>query len=175
MTAAEAYEAITGGGTSDLADAVQVLDLFRPWCLIGGLAVNCYVEPVYPLDADVVIAVDRLAEIEPELIGRGFHIRRFAHSLNASRAKGRLNLQISVDPRYQDFLRNAAPADVLGLRVPVASLPDLVRGKVWAYEHAQPPLSKRKKDELDLIRIAEAHSEMRVLIPQSITSQFQEQ
>jgi hypothetical protein len=26
-----------------------------PYCLIGGLAVNCYVEPVYTLDADFVV------------------------------------------------------------------------------------------------------------------------
>ncbi len=175
MTAAEAYESITGGGTTDFADAAEVLEQYKPWCLIGGLAVNCYVEPVYTLDADIVLVTEQLADIERELIGRGFQTERFAHSLNARRGKGRLNLQFTTDLRYQEFLKNAAAADVLGLRVPVASLADLVRGKVWAWQDAQRRFSKRKKDELDLIRIAEAHPEMRDLMPPEITAQLEEQ
>ena len=174
MTAAEAYEAITGGGTTDFADAVEVLNQYRPWCLIGGLAVNCYVEPVYTLDADVVIVTERLPEIERALVERGFQIERFAHSLNARRGKGRLNLQFSTDSRYQEFLKNAAPAEVLGLRVPVASLADLVRGKIWAWQDTQRRFSKRKKDELDLIRIGEAHPDMRSMLPTEIASQLPE-
>jgi hypothetical protein len=167
MTAAEVYEAITGGGTTDFADAVEVLDQFKPWCLIGGLAVNCYLEPVYTLDADV-IAVERLTEIESAMVERGCQTERFPHRLNARRGKDRLNLQFSMAFRYQEFLKNAAPADVLGLRVPVASLSDLVRGKIWAWEDEERRFSKRKKDELDLIRIAEAHPEMRALMPREI-------
>ena len=58
MTAAEIYESVTNGRASDFADVVGVLDRYKPWCLIGGLAVNCYVEPVYTVDVDLVV-VDR--------------------------------------------------------------------------------------------------------------------
>ncbi|MBV9007778.1 MAG: hypothetical protein JO354_01245 [Verrucomicrobia bacterium] len=172
MTAAQAYDLIMNGGTSDFADAVAILEKHRPWCLIGGLAVNCYVEPVYTLDADIVVIAERLPEAEREFSERGFRIQRFAHSLNAQRGKGKLNLQFATDERYQKFLDNAAPAEVLGLCVPVASLNDLVRGKTWAWQDEQRRLSKRKKDELDLIRIAEAHPEFRSILPPEIVRQL---
>ena len=54
MTAAEAYELTTQGGATDFARLVAACESSGPYCLIGGLAVNCYVEPVYTLDADIV-------------------------------------------------------------------------------------------------------------------------
>jgi hypothetical protein len=60
MTAEEVYESVTNGGASDFAVAVGVFDRFGPWCLIGGLAVNCYVDPVYTVDADFVVVSDHL-------------------------------------------------------------------------------------------------------------------
>ena len=55
MTAEEIYESVTNGGASDFALAIAVLERHGLWCLIGGLAVNCYVEPVYTVDADIVV------------------------------------------------------------------------------------------------------------------------
>jgi hypothetical protein len=52
--------------------------------------------------------------------------------------------------------------------VPVATLENIIRGKVWAWQDATRRVSKRKKDELDLMRIAEAHPELRGLIPTEI-------
>ena len=54
MTASEVFESVTGSGSSDFALLVQILNEHGPWCLIGGLAVNCYVEPVFTLDADIL-------------------------------------------------------------------------------------------------------------------------
>ena len=47
-----------------------------------------------------------------------------------------------------------------------------VRGKVWAWQDKQRRSTKRKKDELDLLRIAEAHPELRELIPAEIVKQL---
>jgi hypothetical protein len=55
MTATEIYESVTNGGASDVAEVVAVLNRHKPWCLIGGLAVNCFVEPVYTTDVDIVV------------------------------------------------------------------------------------------------------------------------
>ena len=63
---------------------------------------------------------------------------------------------------------------VLGEMVPVASLENIVRGKVWAWSDPKRRLSKRKKDELDLIRIAEKYPEFGKLMPAAITSQLEE-
>lgn len=51
----EAYELTTRGGSTDFARLIDACEPFRPYCLIGGLAVNCYVEPVYTLDANLVL------------------------------------------------------------------------------------------------------------------------
>lgn len=85
-----------------------------------------------------------------------------------------LRIQLSLDPRYQDFLHHARPMKVLGQDVPVASLSDIVRGKVWAWSDIRRRATKRKKDELDLMRILEAYPETRDLMPEQIKAQVPE-
>jgi hypothetical protein len=172
MTAAEVYDSVTNGGAHDFAEVVAVLNGNKPWCLIGGLAVNCFVEPVYTLDADLVVVAANLSQIERELNVAGFKVTRFEHSTNAQRPGSKLNIQFTTDSRYQDFLANASEREVLGLRIPVATLEDIIRGKVWAWRDATRRLSKRKKDELDLIRIGEAYPQLRALIPDEIVAQL---
>ena len=173
MTASEVFEAVTGSGSSDFATLVAILNRRGSWCLIGGLAVNCYVEPVYTLDADIVIAGE-LAAIKDELIKAGFSVEEFPHSLNAKMAKSDLRIQFSLDPTYQSFLSDTTVHDVLGQQVPVASLTSIVRGKVWAWSDQKQRLSKRKKDELDLIRILETYPQLSDLMPPEIRSQVEE-
>lgn len=173
MTAEEIYESVTNGGASDFALAVAVLERHGPWCLIGGLAVNCYVEPVYTVDADIVVVAQSLPAIRDELAAAGFRLEQFAHSLNAKKAPGKLNIQFTQDERYQSFVGRTKRRVVLGLSVPVADLKDIVQGKVWAWSDQQRRLSKRKKDELDLIRIAEAFPELRAEMPREIISQLE--
>ncbi len=60
MTAAEVYELTTQGWATDFARLVRACESFGPYCLIGGMAVDCYVEPVYTLDAGVVVQGDVL-------------------------------------------------------------------------------------------------------------------
>src|SRR5439155_835981 len=60
VTAVEAYELTTQGGATDFARLIRACELFAPYCLIGGLAVNCYVEPVYTLDAHIVVIASGL-------------------------------------------------------------------------------------------------------------------
>jgi len=173
MTAEEIYESVTNGGTSDFARVAEILERHGPWCLIGGLAVNCYVEPVYTIDADIVVVAQHLAAIAGELGAAGFRLEQFAHSLNAKKGQGQLNVQFTQDDRYQSFIARAKPREVLGRLVPVADLKDIVQGKVWAWSDEKRRLSKRKKDELDLIRIAEAYPEFRQNMPREITSQLE--
>lgn len=174
MTAAQIYESATNGGTTDFSDVVAILNRNQPWCLIGGLAVNCYVEPVYTIDVDLIVVAGKLDQIERDLKAQGFKVQRFEHSMNAQRSGSKLNVQFTTDPRYQDFLNGTSECEVLGLRVPVATLENITRGKVWAWQDTKQRLSKRKKDELDLIRIAEGYPEMRHLIPNPIVEQLGE-
>ncbi len=50
----------------------------------------------------------------------------------------------------------------------VASLEDVTQGKIWAYSDPQRRLSKRKKDELDLIRLAEAYPALKAKYPSQL-------
>jgi hypothetical protein len=54
--------------------------------------------------------------------------------------------------------------------VKVACREDVTQGKLWAY--GDPHLSKRKKDELDLIRLAEAYPELKSLYPSELREQL---
>ena len=172
MTAEEVYESVTNGGASDFAVAVEIFERFGPWCLIGGLAVNCYAEPVYTLDADFVVVSTALEKIKVALTAAGFTVQTFTHSVNARRPESKLSLQLSTDSRYQDFPQRAIRREVLGLNVPVANLRDVVQGKIWAWQDEERRLTKRKKDELDLLRLAEAHPELSDTIPQEIIRQL---
>ena len=115
MTAAEVFEAVTGSGSSDFALVVGILNRRGAWCLIGGLAVNCYVEPVYTLDADIVVIASELLAVKDQLAKAGFSVEEFPHSLNAKMAKSDLRIQFSLDPRYQEFVSETTIRYVLGL------------------------------------------------------------
>ena len=174
MTEAEVFEAVTGSGSTDFAILVRILNQHGKWCLIGGLAVNCYVEPVYTLDADIVVASSELPGIEADLLNAGFRVEKFAHSLNAQMPGSDLRIQLTLDPRYQSFTARVQVSTVLGQSVPVASLEDVIQGKVWAWTDPRRRASKRKKDELDLVRILETYPETREFMPQQIRSQLPE-
>jgi hypothetical protein len=140
--------------------------------LIGGLAVNCYVEPVYTLDADIVVIASNLPKLSAYLQEQGYKTEEHPHSVNALAPGSELRIQFTTDERYQAFLARSVEAGVLGVRVRVACLEDVTRGKLWAYSDRRRRLSKRKKDELDLIRLAEAHPELRSLYPSELQEQL---
>src|SRR6266550_936 len=174
MTASEVFEAVTGSGSSDFALVVRVLNKHVPWCLIGGLAVNCYVEPVFTLDADLVVVSTELEEIKSELATAGFSLQEFPHSLNATMKGSQLRIQFSLDARYQEFLIDTRVMNVLGEEVQVASLGNVTLGKIWAWSDQTRRPTKRKKDELDLMRILESYPELRTLMPEEISKQVPE-
>ena len=172
MTESEVFESITGSGSTDFGVLVKILSKHGAWCLIGGLAVNCYVEPVYTLDADIVVIASKLPGIEADLLSSGFKVEAFQHSVNAQMPGSDLRIQLSLDPRYQEFLGRAQVLRVLGEQVPVASLEDVIQGKIWAWSDPRRRASKRKKDELDLMRILESYPNTRDVMPREIREQI---
>jgi hypothetical protein len=168
VTAAEAYELTTQGGTTDFARIIAACEASGPWCLIGGLAVNAFVEPVYTLDADLVVIASGLRGLEENLREQGFEIEEHEHSLNAQGPGSDLRIRVTTDPRYQAFLDRSVDAVVLGLPVRVACLEDITQGKLWACGDPTLRFSKRKKDELDLIRLAETWPELRAMYPSEL-------
>jgi hypothetical protein len=172
MKAAEVYELTTKGGASDFARIVEICRRVGPYCLVGGLAVNCYVEPVYTLDADFVVVAAKKNGLKQELVRQGFSVAEFAHSLNVQAPASELRIQFTTDPRYQPFLSRAQEREVLGTSASVAALEDVVQGKLWAYLDPERRLTKRKKDELDLLRLAEAYPHLRASYPPELQKQL---
>jgi len=172
MKIQEVYELATRGGATDFAKVGEICARLGPYCLVEGLAVNCYVEPVYTLDAVFVVVAAKMAELKRELSQSGFSVEEFAHSLYAQARGSELRIQFTSDPRYQLFLDGAQEREVLGVQVRVARLEDIVQGKLWAYADPQRRLTKRKKDELDLLRLAEAYPRLRTLYPPELQKQL---
>jgi hypothetical protein len=137
------------------------------FCAIGGQAVNAYVEPLVSLDLDLVVAVDQLEEAE-RLLAEHFQLKRFLHSLNVSLEGSDLRAQIQTDKRYAGFVQRATEREVLGLAMPVASLEDILQGKIWAVQDPERRSSKRQKDLADIARIIEAYPHLRQQVPQEV-------
>ena len=134
----------------------RVLSLFSEhgiqYCVIGGQAINAYAEPVVSLDLDIAVAAGEIEKLE-EFLKREFRVERFEHRLNVSVYGSDLRVQIQTDPRYAEFPRRSEERSVLGLLLPVASLTDLLQGKIWSVLDTSRPPSKRQKDLADISRL----------------------
>ena len=142
------------------------------YCVIGGLAVNAYSEPVVSLDLDIIVAAQNI-ETVCKAIEAHFRIERFAHSVNLSSDKSDLRIQLQTDPRYQDFIGRAASHTVLGYQMKVASVEDVLQGKIWAYLDVQRRQSKRQKDLADIIRLIEGDPSLSDRLPGSIKQRIE--
>jgi hypothetical protein len=168
MTDRDFMNAVANGKS----DVIQVFlnalaELGAEYCVIGGLAVNAYVEPVVSLDLDVVIAADDIDKV-CDAVAREFSIERFPHSINLTSDQSDLRIQLQIDPRYQGFIRSASVRKVLGYQMSVAALEDVLQGKIWAYSDEQRRMSKRQKDLADILRLVEAYPALEEKLPASI-------
>lgn len=172
MQALEFWKAVTMDSGNALERFIALLDeAGLTYCVIGGQGVNAYVDPLVSLDLDLVVAADQVEQIEA-MLPASVTVRRFPHLLNVELPDSNLRVQFQTDPRYFDFVRRAQVRDVLGLRLPVATLEDILRGKVWAAEDPGRRASKRQKDLTDIARIVEAFPELRALVPKTILSRL---
>ena len=168
MQAATFWRTVTMDHADLLERALQVLaEAGARYCVIDGQAVNAYAEPVVSLDLDLALAPGEIERIGP-MFGPPIRIERFQHSVNLSAPNSDLRIQLQIDPRYHDFPARAEVREVLGHQLPVASLEDVLRGKVWAALDPSRRASKRQKDLADIARLLEGHPELRELLPQSI-------
>ena len=137
------------------------------YCVVGGQAVNAYVEPLISLDLDLAVAVDEIEAVEA-LMTSHFPVEQFPNRLNVSKAGSDLRVQIQIDPRYSVFPKRASVREVLGLQLPVARVEDVLQGKIWAAMDPQRRASKRRKDLLDIERLLESYSDLRARTPSEI-------
>lgn len=162
-----------------LADRENLLDRFLEflegtgirYCVVGGVGVNAYAYPVVTEDLDIAVATADLGILEAAL-AREFPIRRFPHSLNVSASDSRLQIQIQTDERYSEFPARAVVREVMGYKLPVARIEDLLQGKVWAALDSTRRPSKQLKDLSDIARILEVTPELRNRVPAELLARI---
>jgi len=77
-----------------------------------------------------------------------------------------------MDPRYFSFVDRATPRDVLGLKLPVASVADVLQDKLWAVADPTRRPSKRQKDLADIARLTETYPALRERVPADVLSRL---
>lgn len=172
MRAKTFWSVMTADSSHMLDRLVERLgDLKTAYCVVGGQAVNAYVEPLVSLDLHLAIGTPELERVLPAF-ATDFDIERFAHSLNLSAPGSDLRVQFQLDPRYAAFVDRAERRVVLGIELPVARLEDVLQGKVWAALDASRRPSKRQKDLADIARLLEAFPHLRPGVPAEILSRL---
>jgi hypothetical protein len=169
MTGKEFLHAVAKGEIDLVQNLLDILEeTGAGHCVIGGLAVNAYAEPVVSLDLDLVVATDRVDEVAAAAAAGGLEVKRFPHSVNLSSPGSDLRIQLQTDPRYQAFLPRAERRSVLGYPLRVAAVEDVLQGKLWAYQDESRRGSKRQKDLADIARLVEARPELADRLPEPV-------
>lgn len=149
----------------------RVLDLIESagfsYCVVGGVAVNAYADPVVTQDLDIVLAIEDLEKAR-QLLAREFRVEEFEHSLNVYDRGSRLQVQFQKDPKLGDLLGRATRRDVMGLEMPIAAPGDLIRMKVAEASNETRRASKRQKDLTDIVRLLEVFPELEQAFPDPI-------
>jgi len=153
----------------------ELIDLMNQhsidYCVIGGLAVNAYVEPVVSLDLDIVVVAEDMNKLIEKTKDK-FKIEKFPHSINLGSKDSDIRIQLHTDTRYQEFIKTASFKEIMGYKMKVALLSDVLKGKVWAYSDKQRRGSKRQKDLADIMRIIESFPELKSELPDLIIKEI---
>ena len=143
------------------------------YCVVGGVAVNAYAEPVITQDLDIVVATNDV-ERAKRLFELHFKVREFDFSYNVYEPDSGLQVQLQLRPELAEVLTRAERREVLGLSLPVAAPPDLVDAKVAAATEPRRRTSKRAKEILDLARLVMAYPELAERIPDALRTRVME-
>jgi len=173
MTGKKFLNSLANGEIDAVQLLLEMLDECRAaYCVIGGLAVNAYTEPVVSLDLDLVVISDHIATLREIALGRDMKVQEFELSVNLSISGSDLRIQLQSDPRYQEFIERAEYHSVLGYEMSVACLQDVLRGKIWAYSDETRRQSKRQKDLSDIMRLVETHPELKSDLPPDLAERI---
>jgi hypothetical protein len=128
---------------------------------------------VVSLNVDIVMAVKDVEATRRAAERRGFKVEQFENSVKISSPQSDLRIQLQTDPRYQEFIPSAELKNVLGYKMFVATLGDVLRGKVWAYADKARRRSKRQKDLADILRIIEIYPQFKAKLPPSLQEELE--
>jgi len=169
MTQKEFFNRATNSKKDIIQEFLSTLeDLHIDYCVIGGIAINAYCEPIVTLDFDCVIVSEEIENLRTILKEKGFKVKRHPFTLEVTSPYSDIRIHIQLDKRYQEFLKNAKEKEVLGYKMRVADIKDILIGKIWAYEDETRAPLKREKDLLDIKRIIEKFPELTNILPEEL-------
>jgi hypothetical protein len=173
MTGRQFYDWQTAGGASDVLRLIEALERAEiSWCAIGGVAVNHWAkEPMVTRDVDLVVAAADVERAQALLAAAGFKAEAHECSINFT-GQSQVSIQLSTEEFYRDFPSRSVPADVHGILMRVASLPDTLAGKIAAWRDPRRRQSKRIKDLADVARLVEAHPDLWSQLPSDLRQQL---
>jgi hypothetical protein len=161
--------AVANGKVDILQVFLEILaETGSQYCVVGGLAVNAYAEPVVSLDLDIIVISENINKVCKTAENKGLKMARFENRINLTSIKSDLRIQLQTDARYQPFIDRATQKEILGYRMNVAALEDVLQGKIWAYSDEQCRRSKKQKDLADIMRLVEAHPALEERLPPAI-------
>ena len=82
-------------------------------------------------------------------------------------------MQISTEKVYQEFPARSVPADIHGILMRVACLPDTLQRKILTRRDPERRASKRQKDFTDILRLVEAHPKLEKLLPADVAKKIE--
>lgn len=169
MTANQFFNKVTNSKEDIVSKFITLLDNEEiDYCIIGGMGMNTYCEPIITLDFDCVIVMEKIPLIPKILKEKGFKVKKHPHTLEIKSKYSDVRIHIQLDSRYENFLKNAKYHKILGYRMKVASKEDLLIGKIWAYTDTERNRLKKEKDLLDIKRLVEKYPELKPLIPSEV-------
>ncbi len=169
MTSKEFFNRISNSSIDFLQEFVDLLrQKSISFCIIGGLGVNAYTtEPIVTLDCDFVIKSSEIDKLLPEIKKR-YKIKKFERSINVYSDKSDMRIQIQTDQRLQPCLENTKEKNILGYKLPVATIENVFRSKIIAAMAPDRRESKRRKDHADILRLIEVKKELIKLLPDKL-------
>lgn len=138
------------------------------YCVIGGVGVNAYCEPLVTLDFDCIVSSSQVEKLKEILKKEGFKVKSHPHTWEITHKASDIRIQLQRDERYQEFIDKAKLRQVLGYKIKVAKKTDLLKGKLWAYEDKTRDAIKRDKDLLDIKRLIKAYPELKELLSDEV-------
>ena len=171
MIAKEFFNRVTNnnGFLENIIDIIKSKDI--PYCIIGGLGVNAYAEPVVTLDCDIVVLIDKLSELINEL-ELHYKIKKFEHSIKIYHKDSDLRIQIQTSSNIQNYLKDAEYKNVLGYNLRVASIENIFKGKINAATNPKRRRDKRSNDITSILRLIDVKPELKYMLSKELKEEL---
>ncbi len=168
MDAKTFFNAVTDSKIDFLQEFIDIInELNINYCVIGGLAVNNYTDPYVSRDIEIVIVANKIEKLVTVLKKR-FRVKELIKSINVTTPLSALIIDIKTDKRYQAFLNGTQLGHVVGYDLMVASIEDVLQGKVWAWENPKHKYSEKVQDWTYIARIIEKYSHLMPKLPKDM-------